>query len=127
MMIFTAGFWESMRGGPVSGSVRLTGSVADLLSEVSVANVSWKRGMSGNSLCNGSDIRELVRASHNWSSSTELDGYVDCGALMVMSYISVCIRSTLVLFALSIHSLAACRTSSCICHWVDWVLLRVVT
>ena len=83
--------------------------------------------MSGNNLYNGSDIRELVRASHNWPSSVEVDGRVDGDTLRVMSSISVCIRSTLVLLAVSIHSLAACRTSSCICHWVDWVLLHVVT
>ena len=65
MMIFTMGFWESMRGGPVPGSVKLIGGVADLVSEVSVANVSQKRGISSKSLCNGSDIHELVRASHN--------------------------------------------------------------
>ena len=98
-----------------------------MVSKVSIANVSRKRGMSGRSLCNGNDIRELVRASHNLSSSTKVDGRVDCGAPMVTSCISVCIRSTLVLLALAIHSLAACLTSSCICHWVDWVLLRVVT
>ena len=98
-----------------------------LVSEVKAANVSLNCGMSVKSLCNGSNICELVRESHNWSSSAELDGCVDCGAPMVMSYISVCIRSTLVSLALSIHSLAACLTSSCICHWIDWVLLRVVT
>ena len=90
-MIFTTGFWESMRGGPVPGSTKLTGSDVDLVSEVNVANVSLNRGMSGRSLCNGSDIHELVRASHNWSSSAELDGCVECGAPMVMTYISVCI------------------------------------
>ena len=116
MMIFTAEFLESMRGEPIHGSVKLTGGVADLVSEVSVDNVSAKSGMSGKSLCNCNDIRELVRASHNWSSSTELDGCVDCGAPMVMSCIVVCIRLTLVLLGLSIHSLAAGLTSSCICH-----------
>ena len=79
-MIFTAVFWESMRGGPIPGLARLTGSDADLVSEVSVANVSLNRGMSGKSLYNGSDIHELVRTSHNWSSSAELDDCVDCGA-----------------------------------------------
>ena len=39
--------------------------MTNLVSEVSVANVSRKRGISGRTLCNGSDIRELVRASHN--------------------------------------------------------------
>ena len=99
----------------------------DLVSEVNVANVSLNHGMSGKSLCNGSDIRELVSASHNWSSSIEVDGHVDYDAPMVTSYISVCIHSTLVLLAVSIHSLAACRTSSCTCHWVAQVLLCVVT
>ena len=41
---------------------------------VSVANVSQKRGMSGKSLCRGSEILELVRMSHSWSSSVEVDG-----------------------------------------------------
>ena len=121
MMIFTAEFLESMRGEPIHGSVKLTGGVADLVSEVSVDNVSAKSGMSGKSLCNCNDIRELVRASHNCSYSAEVDGRVDYGASMV------CIRSTLVLLAASIHSFAACRTSSWICHWVDCVLLCVVT
>ena len=98
-----------------------------LVSEVKAANVSLNCGMSGRSLCNDNDICELVRASHNLSSSAELDRCVDYGALMLMSCISMCIQSTLVLLALPIHSLAACLTSSCICHWVDWVLLRVVT
>ena len=44
----------------------------DLVSEVNVANVSLNHGMSGRSLCNGSDICELVRASHNWLSSAEV-------------------------------------------------------
>ena len=86
-----AGFWESMRGGPVPSSAKLTWSDVDLVFEVNVGNVSLNRGMSGRSLCNGSDIHELVRASHNWSSSAELDGCVECGAPMVMTYISVCI------------------------------------
>ena len=65
MMIFTAEFLESMRGEPIHGSVKLTGGVADLVSEVSVVDVPRKHGMSGRSLCNVSDIRELVRTSHN--------------------------------------------------------------
>ena len=88
-MIFTEGFCESMKGGPVLGSVLLTGGVADLVSEVSVVDVPRKHGMSGRSLCNGNDIRELVRASQNWLSSAEVDGLVDCGAPMVMSYCGV--------------------------------------
>ena len=116
-----------MRGGPIPGSVRFTGGVADLALAVSVPNVSRKRGRSGKSLCKGSEILELVRASHNWSSSVEVDGSDDYGAPMVTSCISVCIRSTLLLLAVSIHSLAAYRTSSYTCHWVACVLLRVVT
>ena len=111
----------------VSSSVRLIGSEADLALALSIANVSRKHGMSGKSLCKGSEILELVRASHRWSSSAKVDGPVDCDASMVTSCISVCIRSTLLLLAVSIHSLAACQTSSCTCHWVAWVLQRVVT
>ena len=126
MMIFTTGFWESTRGGSVPGMANLKRIEVDLVSEVNEANVSLNRGMSCRSLCNGSDIRELVRVSHNGSSSGESYGCVGRGALMLMSCISVCIRSTFVLLAFSIHSLAACLTSSYICHWVVWVLLRVV-
>ena len=53
-----------MRGGPVPGSAKLTGSEVDLVSEVNEANVSLNRDMSCKSLCRGVDIRELVRASH---------------------------------------------------------------
>ena len=101
-----------MRGGPVPGFVRLTGGEAELVLVVSVAKVSRKRGMSGKSLCRGSEIRELVRASHSWSSSVDVDGAEDCGAPPVVFCISVCIRTTLFLLAVLIHSLAACRTSS---------------
>ena len=116
-----------MRGGPVPGSVRFIGCEAELALAVSVANVSRKRSMSGKSFFRGSEILELVRASNNWSSSVKVDGPDDCGALMVTSCIFVCIRATLLLLAVSIHSLAAYRTSSCTCHWVAWALLRVVT
>ena len=112
MMIFTVEFWESMRGGPVPGSAKLKGSAEDIVSEVNKASVSLNRDMSCRILCNGSDIHELVRASHNWLSSTESYGCVGRGAPIMMSYISVCIRSTFVWLALSIHSLAACLTSS---------------
>ena len=103
-----------MRGGPVPGSAKLTGSEVDLVSEVNEANVSLNRDISCRSLCSSIDIRELVRASHNESSSGETYSCVARGAPMVMSFISVCIRSTFVLLALSIHSLVACLTSSCI-------------
>ena len=92
-MIFTAGFWESMRGGLVPGSAKLTGSEVDLVSEVNEANVSLNRGMSRRSICSSIDIRKLVRASHNGSSSGETYGCVGRGALIVMSFISVCIRT----------------------------------
>ena len=111
-----------MRGGPVPGSARFIGGVEDLALVVSVTNVSRKRCMSGKTLCKGSKILERVRASHNWSSFVEVDGSDDCGALMVTSSISVCNHSTLLLLAVSIHSLATCRTSSCTCHWLAWTV-----
>ena len=52
-----------MRGGPVPGSAKLTGSEVDLVSEVNEANVSLNRDISCRSLCSSIDIRELVRAS----------------------------------------------------------------
>ena len=72
-----------MRGGHVPGSVRCTSGEAEWVLAVSVAKVSRKRGISGKSLCRGSEIRELVRASHSWSSSVDVDGPDDCSALMV--------------------------------------------
>ena len=106
-----------MRGGPVPGSVRFTRGEAELALAVSVANVSRKHVISGHSFCRGNEILELVRASHNSSSSVEVDGPNDCGAPMVTCCISVCIRATLLFLAVSIHSLVACRTSSCTFHW----------
>ena len=85
---------------------------------MSVARVSRKRDISGKSLCRGSEIRELVRASHSWSSSDDVDGVEACGAPLGASRISVCMRTTLFLLAVSIHSLAACRTPSWTCHRV---------
>ena len=116
-----------MRGGPVPGSPKLTGGEVDLVSEANEANVSLNHGMSCRNLGSGIDIRELVITSHNGCSFGETYDCVGHGAPMVTSFISVCIRSTFVLLALSIHSLAASLTSFSICHWVVWVLLRVVT
>ena len=104
------------------GSVRCTSGEAEWVLAVSVAKVSRKRGISGKSLCRGSEIRELVRASHSWSSSVDVDGAEDCGAPMVASRISVCIRTTLFLLAVSIHSLAntfAFRSERIALIWKD--------
>ena len=81
-----------MKGGPVPGSVRCTGGAAEWVLVVSVAKVSRRRGMSGESLCSGSEILELVRASHSWSSFEDIDGAEDCGAPLVASRISVSVE-----------------------------------
>ena len=112
-----------MRGGPVPGSARLTGSEVGLVPVVNEVNVSLNRGSNCRSLCSGIDISELVKAFQIGSSSGKTLGCVELGVSMVMSFISVCIRSTFVLLALLIHSLVACQTSSCIFHCVVWVLL----
>ena len=80
-----------MRGGPILGSIRLTGGETDLVLEVSVANVSQKRGTNSRSLSNGSDICELVRASHIESSSVwTVDGRVDCECIVNVLFTMFC-------------------------------------
>ena len=79
---------------------------------VNEANMSLNHGRNCKSLCSDIDIWELVRACQIGSSFGDTLGCVGIGALMVMSFISVCIQSTFVLFSLLVHSLAACRTSS---------------
>ena len=96
-----------MSGGPVPGSVRCTGGVTGLVLAWSAHSVSRNLGMSGNSLCRGSEMRELVRTSYSWSSSDDVDAPEVCGASLGTSLMSFCMRSTLFLLAMSIQSFAA--------------------
>ena len=96
-----------MSGGPGPGSVRCTGGVTGLGLAWSAARVSRNLGMSGNSLCRGNEMRELVRTSHSWSSSDDVGATEVCGVSLGTSLISFCMRSAFFLLAVSIHSFAA--------------------